>query len=80
MSCSINRFKSVGNAGSTKAPNTDSAKELEARMKEMLATRAAQDGGDFKFRPGFASPSFPTSAPTQPSAAPHVDTAQWPRK
>ena len=56
MSCSINRFKFVGNAATK--PNTDAAKELDARMKDLMAMREAQDHGDFKFRPGFTSPPF----------------------
>jgi hypothetical protein len=84
MSCSINRFKFVGNAGDTKTPNTSAAKELDARMKEMMALREAQDHGDFKFRPGFTSPPnftiTPGLATTQPSATQHGDTMPWPRK
>ncbi len=47
MSCSINRYKFVGGCTSKKE-TTEDAKELEARMKEMLEIRAAQDKGDFK--------------------------------
>jgi hypothetical protein len=47
MSCSINRYKFVGSS-CTKKETTEDAKELEARMKEMLEIRAAQDKGEFK--------------------------------
>ncbi len=50
MSCSINRYKFVGSGSSSSGTkeNTEGAKELEARMKEMLEVRAAQDKGEFK--------------------------------
>ncbi len=56
MSCSINRYKfvgNVGNAGKSDTLNTASAKAMETRMQEMLAVRAAQDGGNFKTRPSW---------------------------
>lgn len=55
MSCSINRYKFVGggSSGNCKKPDTTAAKEMEARMKEMMAVREAQDGGNFKVRPSW---------------------------
>jgi hypothetical protein len=54
MSCSINRYKFVGSCNKTKDTATaEGAKEMEARMKEMLAVREAQDGGNFKVRPSW---------------------------
>jgi hypothetical protein len=52
MSCSINRYKFTGGCAA-KTPDTTASKEMEARMKEMLAVREAQDGGNFKVRPSW---------------------------
>ncbi len=66
MSCSINRYKFVGSSG--KAADTAGAKEMEARMKEMLAVREAQDGGNFKARPSW-DPVHTKPASTTPSTS-----------
>ena len=47
MSCSINRFKNCGSSAPQR-PETESAKAMDARLAEMMATRSAQDRGDFK--------------------------------
>lgn len=65
MSCSINRFKFQGTPA--KPTDTQAAKEMDARLQEMLAVRSAQDGGNFKARyehPGTSgTPGTPTSDP-----------------
>jgi hypothetical protein len=55
MSCPINRYKftNTNTNTNTNSSNTAAAKEMEARMKEMLEVRAAQDGGNFKTRPSW---------------------------
>jgi hypothetical protein len=65
MSCSINRYKFVGSSG--KPADTAGAKEMDARMKEMLAVREAQDGGNFKVRPSW-DPAPTTAAASAASA------------
>ena len=62
MSCSINRYKSTNTGTSNKVPDTAVAKEMEARMKEMLAVREAQDGGNFKVRPSWDTAAAPSGA------------------
>lgn len=47
MSCSINRYKNCGSS-TPRRPETESAKAMDARLAEMMATRSAQDRGDFK--------------------------------
>ncbi len=67
MSCSIHRYKLSGIP--VKPSDSQAAKEMEARLKEMMAVRLAQDGGDFKARYDPSVPSvsgvsgFPTSNP-----------------
>ncbi len=66
MSCSINRFKFQG--APAKPSDSQAAKEMEARLKEMMSVRSAQDGGNFKARyehpvgaPGVSgAPGIPT--------------------
>lgn len=48
MSCSINRFKFQGTPA--KPSDSQAAKEMETRLKEMMSVRSAQDGGNFKAR------------------------------
>jgi hypothetical protein len=66
MSCSINRYKFVGGCASKKE-TTEGTKELEARMKEMLEVRAAQDKGEFK---KVELPQSRSSMQPQPSVPP----------
>ncbi len=65
MSCSINRYKFVGSSGNTRNPTvaTQNAKELEARMKDMLEMREYQD-----IRYGATQPMQPMQ-PMQPTLA-----------
>ena len=70
MSCSINRFKFQG---TVKASDSQAAKEMEARLKEMMAVRSSQDSGNFKARyehPQPSGPSGPSGPPTLPALSP----------
>jgi len=65
MSCSINRYANI--TACTKTPDAAVVKEMNARMKEMLEIRAAQDGGDFKTRPSW------DPVVTKPTPAPLIE-------
>ncbi len=68
MSCSIHRFKfqGQGQGTSAKPSDTQAAQAMNARLQEMMAVRAAQDGGNFKAR--YEHPEAIQGLKTTPSA------------
>lgn len=75
MSCSINRYKFVGNTGAKPTANTESAALMSARLSELMAIRSSQDNGDFKQRSSWI-PANATANAFAPASA--TDDAVFP--
>ncbi len=64
MACPLNRNKFAGSGycKDENAASSTTAKEMNDRLKELMAVREAQDGGNFKSTTSWSS-SLPAGAP-----------------
>lgn len=76
MSCPLNRNRFKGSGYVKQCAESPGAAELEARMKEMMSVRAAQDVGVFKPTEGLKTAAAPTTA-TQTKIAPSFKDANF---